>query len=150
MLFFPSLLIVAQAYAQSLVPSVSSDSRSNTCLRRTVHVYTQDSSTYIVSNLGSTSFAAGPSLCPNVSVSTVLSNRTITKALPASTVTIYQQPSGTGPTVITDSGFEDGQNSPFNTSASGPQVSAAVTQSGSGPLQPFSGNSYLYVLKTSD
>jgi hypothetical protein len=150
MLFFPSLLLVAQAYAQSLVPSISSDSRTNTCLRRSFYVYTQDSSTYVVSNLGSTSFPPGPSLCPNVSVSTVLSNRTITKALPASTVTVYQQPTGTAPTVITDAGFEDGQNSPFNTSASNPQVSAAVTQAGSGPLQPYSGNSYLYVLNAFD
>lgn len=137
MLLLRSLIFVVCASAQSLVSSASVDPRTNTCLRRTViGIYTQDSSTYVVTNLGTTSFPGGPTICPNVS--------TVTR--PGSTVTVTQQPAASGPTVITDAGFEDGQESPFNTSASSPQVSAAVVQGGSGvPLQPFDGDNFLYV-----
>jgi len=141
MLFLLSLLFAWHAYAQSLVASVSSDSRTNTCLRRSVYVYTQDSSTYVVTNIGATSFPAGPTLCPNISVSTV--NRTVTRALQASTVTITEQPTSAAPTVVADAGFEDGQESPFNTSASDPSVSAQVATGGTSPLQPYSGDSFL-------
>jgi hypothetical protein len=133
----PSLLLVALAHAQSLVPSASSDLRTNTCLRRTAAIYTTGSSTYVITDLGSTSFPTGPTLCPNVSTA------------PVSTVTVYQQPTATGPTVITDAGFENGQSSPFNTSASNPQVSAVVVQAGTAPLQPYSGNSFLQAFPAS-
>ncbi|RMZ02147.1 hypothetical protein D0860_07328 [Hortaea werneckii] len=69
------------------------------------------------------------------------------------TVTVYQQqtlqatlgPSTAQPaaTVLADSGFEAGNENPFNTSSSGAGVSAAVVQSG--PLLPFSGDSYLLI-----
>lgn len=147
MLSITVLVLVSYAFAQSLISSSEGNSRSNTCLRRSVLVYTQDSSTYVVTNLGSTSFTAAPTFCPNVSVSTSTifgSNRTVTKALPASTVTVYDQSISTpssASTVITDDGFENGDSNPFNTTASSPQVTAQVAQSG--PLQPYSGNSYL-------
>jgi hypothetical protein len=131
MSLLPSLLLIALAHVQSLVPSISSDLRTNTCLRRSAAIYTTGSSTYIITDLGSTSFPTGPTLCPNVST------------VPASTVTVYQHLTATGPTVITDAGFENGQSSPFNTSASSPQVYAEVAHAGTGPLQPYSGNSYL-------
>lgn len=147
-----SFVFVACASAQSLFSSsfTSDDPRTNTCLRRTVAVHTQGSATYVVSNLGSTSFPVTPTLCANVSISTVYGpNQTVTKALPPSTITVYQQPTTPGPIVITDSGFENGQSSPFNSSASGPQVSAQVAQAGTGqPLQHYSGHSFLCV--TSD
>ena len=126
------LLLLSLLFSQSL-PSSAIDAQSNTCLRRSVAVYTQGAATYVVTDLGSTSLHTGPTICPNVS--TVL----------ASTVTVYQQPATSGPVVVTDAGFENGQDSPFNTSASGPQVSAQVAQSGSGPLQPYSGDSFLLI-----
>lgn len=153
------LLIVASiAYTQSFAQDIASgDFRSNTCLRRSVYVYTQSSDTYVVTDLGSTSFAASPSFCPNASISTTTvyrSNETIPTALPASTITITEQaaPSLTSvapatQSAVTDNGFEQGNAAPFNSSASSPQVSAQVAQAGQGvPLRPFGGNSYLYVL----
>ncbi|OTA23929.1 hypothetical protein BTJ68_12481 [Hortaea werneckii EXF-2000] len=153
-----AFLLASLAGAQSLIPASHTDSafHTNTCLRRSVYVYTSDSSTYVVTDLGTTSLAANPTYCANASISTSTVYglaQTITTALPAPTVTVYQQqtlqatlgPSTAQPaaTVLADSGFEAGNENPFNTSSSGAGVSAAVVQSG--PLLPFSGDSYLLI-----
>ncbi|KAI7483699.1 hypothetical protein KC351_g4996 [Hortaea werneckii] len=150
--------LASLACAQSLIPASYADSafHTNTCLRRSVYVYTSESSTYVVTDFGTTSLAANPTYCANASVltSTVYGlAQTITTALPASTVTVYQQQTLSttlgsptaqpAATVLADSGFEAGNENPFNTSSSGSGVSAAVVQSG--PLLPFSGDSYLLI-----
>lgn len=149
------LLFVSYAVAQSLIPAAFDFSSvdSNSCLRRSVYVYTSESSTYVVTDFGSASLVATPTFCPNasVSISTVYgANQTITTAIPASTVTVYQQPtstpqpaastSATGVVVI-DDGFENGNQTSFNSSVSTSEVTAQVVQTG--PLQPYSGNNYL-------
>lgn len=61
--------LVCKVVAQFLVQS-SSNSGSvtpNSCLRRSVQVYTSDSSTFIVTDMGSTSFMATPTFCANIS-----------------------------------------------------------------------------------
>lgn len=194
MFLLVTLFVATVAYAQSLVPVPFSDSafHTNTCLRRSVFVYTSESATYVVTNIGTTSFAANPTYCANASVSTSYvygDNQTVTTALPASTIKIYQQqtlpattalpastitiyqqqtlpvttalPASTitvyqqqtlpaaptssavqpAETVLADAGFEDGNENPFNATSSGSGVSAAVAQSG--PLLPYSGDSYL-------
>ncbi|KAI7184454.1 hypothetical protein KC363_g7696 [Hortaea werneckii] len=150
--------LASLACAQSLIPTSYTDSafHTNTCLRRSVYVYTSESSTYVVTDFGTTSLAANPTFCANASVSTSTVYglaQTITTALPASTVTVYQQQTlptildsptaQPAATVLADSGFEAGNENPFNTSSSGSGVSAAVVQSG--PLLPFSGDSYLLI-----
>ncbi|KAI7263688.1 hypothetical protein KC345_g9045 [Hortaea werneckii] len=153
-----AFLLASLACAQSLIPASYTDSafHTNTCLRRSVYVYTSESSTYVVTDFGTTSLAANPTYCANASISTSTVYglaQTVTTALPASTVTVYQQQtlqatlgSSTvqpAATLLADSGFEAGDENPFNTSSSGSGVSAAVVQSG--PLLPFSGNSYLLI-----
>ncbi|KAI7551761.1 hypothetical protein KC331_g2343 [Hortaea werneckii] len=153
-----TLFLTSLACAQSSIPISYRDSvfTTNTCLRRSVYVYTSESSTYVVTDFGTTSLAASPTYCANASISTSTVYglaQTITTALPASTVTIYQQQtlpttlasSEAQPTatILADSGFETGNENPFNTSSSGSGVSAAVVQSG--PLLPFSGDSYLLI-----
>ncbi|KAI6914075.1 hypothetical protein KC318_g1195 [Hortaea werneckii] len=153
-----TLFLTSLACAQSSIPILYRDSvfTTNTCLRRSVYVYTSESSTYVVTDFGTTSLAASPTYCANASISTSTVYglaQTITTALPASTVTIYQQQilpttlasSEAQPTatILADSGFETGNENPFNTSSSGSGVSAAVVQSG--PLLPFSGDSYLLI-----
>ncbi|KAK5170512.1 uncharacterized protein LTR77_005100 [Saxophila tyrrhenica] len=133
-------------FAQSL----ALDPQSNTCLRRTLAVYTSASETYVVTDLGTTSFAAPPSFCPNVSVSTSTST-----VIRQNTITITEQnapaePSPTqsddGASTVADAGFEDGDANPFNTSSSGPEVTAQVAQGGQGmPLQPYAGDSFLLI-----
>ncbi|KAK3706610.1 hypothetical protein LTR37_012619 [Vermiconidia calcicola] len=127
------------------------NARSNTCLKRTVHVYTQDSSTYVVTNIGSTSLLATPSFCSNVSVSTSTvyrSNEVIRTTLPGSTVTVYQQPTpspqepGGYEPGATNNGFEEGSTD-YVSVGSSPEITAEVAQSG--PLSPYSGNSYLLI-----
>lgn len=109
--------------AQSIIPYTTS------CLKRSVYVYTSDSSTYAVTNLGQTTLGDTPAFCSNVTT------------LPASTVTVLQQvssiPASTTNSSIT---FDDG-SATYGTAASGSQVVAAVASDG--PLQPYSGNSYL-------
>ncbi|KAI6857868.1 hypothetical protein KC323_g7196 [Hortaea werneckii] len=153
-----AFLLASLACAQSLIPASYTDSafHTNTCVRRSVYVYTSESSTYVVTDFGTTSLAANPTYCANASISTSTVYglaQTVTTALPASTVTVYQQQtlqatlgSSTAQpaaTVLADSGFEAGNEKPFNTSSSGAGVSAAVVQSG--PLLPFSGDSYLLI-----
>ncbi|KAI7287662.1 hypothetical protein KC345_g455 [Hortaea werneckii] len=155
-LLIPTLHFVAFAIAQSYYPESSSLS-SNSCLRRSVLVYTSDSETYVVTDVETTEFRATQTYCPNatVSTSTVYGvNQTITTSLPASTVTIFQgptslEPAGTSsapsstPFVISGSGFEDGIGSDYNTSSSNPGATAAIVQDG--PFQPNSGSSYLLI-----
>lgn len=134
---------VQQSLAQD---SSSVDFRSNTCLRRTAAVYTSASQTYVITDLGSTSFAASPSFCSNITVSTstVYSAGTITVTEQATVPQQSAAPSASGATGIADNGFEEGSANPFNTSASAPDVAAQVAQGGQGsPFQPFAGNSYL-------
>ena len=132
------LALASHSFPQSLVEKslYSNGDQSKSCLKRSVYVYTLDSSTYVVTNLGSTNLAATPTFCLN---------QTITATEPASTVIIYQQStaSATPPsdTIVADNGFEDGNASPFNSSAPGLQVTAQVIQGG--PLRPYSGKNYL-------
>ncbi|KAI6992164.1 uracil-DNA glycosylase [Hortaea werneckii] len=116
-----------------------------------------DSETYVVTDVGSTDFRATQTYCPNatVSTSTVYGvNQTITTALPASTITIFQAPTSLAPVetpsapastpvVVASSGFEDGTGSDYNTSNSDPRATAAIVQDG--PFQPNSGSSYLLI-----
>ena len=153
-LLIPTLHFVAFAIAQSYYPE-SSNFSSNSCLRRSVLVYTSDSETYVVTDVGSADFRATQTYCPNatVSISTVYGvNQTITTALPASTITIFQAPTSLAPVetpsapastpvVVASSGFEDGTGSDYNTSSSDPGATAAIVQNG--PFQPNSGTSYL-------
>lgn len=113
-------------------------------------MYTADSSTYVVIDLGSTTLAPTPSFCANasVSISTVTNygaDQTITTAAPADTTTVYQQASSSSTSVrsnvVADNGFEDGSTNPFNASASGSGVTAQIIQAG--PLRPYSGHDYL-------
>ncbi|RMY14520.1 hypothetical protein D0868_01405 [Hortaea werneckii] len=155
-LLIPTLHFVTFAIAQSYYPE-SSNLSSNSCLRRSVLVYTSESETYVVTDVGSTDFRATQTYCPNatVSTSTVYGvNQTITTALPASTITIVQAttsppPTGTSfapsstPVVVASSGFEDGTGNDYNTSSSDPGATAAIVQDG--PFQPNSGSSYLLI-----
>ena len=108
-----------------------------------VLVYTSDSSTYFVTDAGTTTLEASLTICPNIS-QTVL---TSTVFEPTLTITVNQQtssaqqPTSTN-TVVTNNGFENGTSIPFNSSASTSSVSADVVQSG--PYQPRTGDSYLY------
>ncbi|CAK1359946.1 hypothetical protein CB0940_06066 [Cercospora beticola] len=158
MLHFVLAALLSGAQAQSLVPAygISADA-SNSCLRRSVFVYTSASSTYVVTNLGSTSLAATPSFCSNattttstvygsVSISTVTlngSDQTITTALPASTITIIQQPTDSPQLPANQTINFDADSAAYQTSASGPQVSAEVVTAG--PLQPYRGDNYLLI-----
>lgn len=142
------------AIAQSYYLEPSNPS-SNSCLRRSVLVYTSDSETYVVTDAGSTDFRATQTYCPNatVSTSTVYGvNQTITTSIPASTITVFQAPTspppaGTSfapsstPVVVASSGFEDGTENDYNTSSSDPGATAVIAQDG--PFQPNSGSSYL-------
>ncbi|KAI7633687.1 hypothetical protein KC343_g2795 [Hortaea werneckii] len=155
-LFIPTLHLVTFAIAQSYYPE-SPNLSSNSCLRRSVLVYTSDSETYVVTDVGSTDFRATQTYCPNatVSTSTVYGvNQTITTALPASTITIFQAPTSLAPVetpsapastpvVVASSGFEDGNGSDYNTSGSDTGATAAIVQDG--PFQPNSGSSYLLI-----
>ncbi|KAI7487801.1 uracil-DNA glycosylase [Hortaea werneckii] len=155
-LLIPTLHFVAFAIAQSHDPE-SSNLSSNSCLRRSVLVYTSDLETYVVTDVGSTDFRATQTYCPNATVSTSTIygvNQTITTSLPASTVTIFQAPTSLEPAgissaptptpiVISGSGFEDGTGSDYNTSSSDPGATAAIVQDG--PFQPNSGSSYLLI-----
>lgn len=130
------LLLVSSALAQSLGSG-------------SVLVYTSDSSTYLVTDIGTTTLGAGPTFCPNVSIATLTS----TIYEPTFTVTVKQQPPSTqqtsgATTVLTNNGFENGTSSPFNSSASSSSVSAEVVQSG--PYQPRTGDNYLWVASPSD
>ncbi|KAI7369175.1 uracil-DNA glycosylase [Hortaea werneckii] len=116
-----------------------------------------DSETYVVTDVGSTDFRATQSYCPNatVSTSTVYGvNQTITTALPASTITVFQAPTSLAPVdtpsaplstpyIISGSGFEDGTENGYNTSSSDPEATAVTAQDG--PFQPNSGSSYLLI-----
>ncbi|KAI7228811.1 hypothetical protein KC330_g7744 [Hortaea werneckii] len=155
-LLIPTLHFVTFAIAQSYYPE-SSNLSSNSCLRRSVLVYTSESETYVVTDVGSTDFRATQTYCPNatVSTSTVYGvNQTITTALPISTITIVQAPTSPPPTgtsfapsstpvVVASSGFEDGTGNDYNTSSSDPGATAAIVQDG--PFQPNSGSSYLLI-----
>ncbi|KAK4954242.1 hypothetical protein LTR10_007672 [Elasticomyces elasticus] len=139
-MFLRPALIIAVLGWRALAQSDSNFAdHSNTCLRRSVYVYTADSSTYVVTNLGSTTLVATPTLCANQTIATARPTTT--------TVTIYQQSSvssaPSGPTVIANNGFEEGNVNPFDSSASSPQVAAAVAQGG--PLDPYSGYDYLLI-----
>ena len=147
MFVLTSLLLVTCAVAQSTNPA-SYDFNSNSCLRRSVYVYTSESSTYVVTDFGSASLIATPTFCANASVST--STVYGTAAIPASTVTVYQQTASTSPsavssptagTVIADNGFENGNADPFDASSSSSIVTAEVVSSG--PMKPYSGDNYL-------
>ena len=154
-LLIPTLHLVTFAIAQSHYPE-SSNLSSNSCLRRNFLVYTSESETYVVTDVGSTDFRATQTHCPNATVSTSTvygANQTITTALPASTITITQAPTSlppvgtpsapsSTPAVVASSGFEDGTENDYNTSSSDPGVTAAIVQDG--PFQPNSGSSYLY------
>jgi hypothetical protein len=138
---FSCLLLVLSAYAQSIAPALPS---SNSCVKRSVIVYTSDSSTYFVTDVGTSSFPSTPTFCANASVSTVVTTQ------PASTVTVYsqatsaQQSAGSQPLVdpvITDNSFEDGAASPFNFSSSSSSITAKVAENGI--YEPHSGDSYL-------
>jgi hypothetical protein len=134
----------------SFAQFVSSDSsaaayRSNTCLPRNVGVYTSASSTYFVTDLGSTSFAPSPSFCPNVTASTsTVYSLGVSTVTERTTVVQQASPSASAPGSVADNGFEGRNSTPFNSSASAQGVDAAVEQGGQGsPFQPFAGDSYL-------
>lgn len=138
---FSCLLLVSCAFAQSIAPVLSN---SNSCVRRSVIVYTSDSSTYFVTDVGTPTFLSTPTLCANASVSTVITTQ------PASTVTVYsqvtsaRQPTGSQTPVdpvLTNNSFEDGSASPFNSSASSSSITAEVIQGG--VYEPHTGDSYL-------
>jgi hypothetical protein len=140
-LLFSCLLLVSCAFAQSVAPALPS---SNTCVKRSIIVYTSDSSTYFVTDVGTSSFPSTPTFCANASVSTVVTTQL------ASTVTVYSQAtsdqqstSSQAPVdpVIADNSFEAGAVSQFNTSSSSPNVTAGVDTSGI--YAPHSGDSYL-------
>lgn len=142
------LFFASSVLAQSFLPAHSEPGSysTNTCVKRSVLVYTSESSTYYVTDLG-TSLPTAPTFCSNASISTSTVygvNHTLTTSIPASTVTVFTQASATsiasGGDII---GFGTDTNVPFNTSASGPGVVAEVVNGTSGPLQPYTGDSYL-------
>jgi hypothetical protein len=138
---FSSLVLVSCALAQSIVPALST---SNSCVKRSIIVYTSNSSTYFLTDVGTSSIPSVPTFCANALISTVVTTQ------PASTVTIYSQAtsdqqsaSSQAPVspVIADDSFEGGSASQFNTSASSPNVTAGVDTGGI--YAPHSGHSYL-------
>ena len=155
MSLFTLLLLASCAFAQSFVPPFESSASSNSCVKRSVIVYTSDSSTYFVTDIGTSSFPSTPTFCANASVSTVTSTvsgpaQTVVATQSASTVTVYQQATsalqsaGTQPSVdpiLTNNSFENGTSSPFNSSTSTSSVWAEVVQAG--VYQPRTGDSYL-------
>ncbi|KEQ73249.1 hypothetical protein M436DRAFT_46586 [Aureobasidium namibiae CBS 147.97] len=172
-LLYICLLLVSCAFAQSIAPALSS---SNSCVKRSVIVYTSDSSTYLVTDVGTSSFPSTPTYCANASVSTVITTQqastvtiysqttltqasctntsisTIVATQPASTVTVYsqapsaQQSATPVDPVLANNSFEDVAASPFNFSASSTSITAEVAQDGI--YEPHSGDSYLYVGST--
>ncbi|KAG9746257.1 hypothetical protein KCU73_g7668, partial [Aureobasidium melanogenum] len=137
------LLLASCAFAQSVAPALPSLS---CCIKRSIIVYTSDSSTYLVTDIGTSTFPSTPTFCSNVSVSTVITTQ------PASTVTVYsqatsaQQSAGSQTSVdpvITDNSFEDGTSDPFNSSSSGSSVTSEVVQGGI--YEPHTGKSYLLI-----
>ncbi|THW06570.1 hypothetical protein D6D26_01470 [Aureobasidium pullulans] len=157
MSLFTLLLLASCAFAQSFVPAFESSTSSNSCVKRSVIVYTSDSSTYFVTDIGTSSFPSTPTFCANASVSTVTSTvsgpaQTVVATQSASTVTVYQQATsalqsaGTQPSVdpiLTNNSFENGTSSPFNSSTSTSSVWAEVVQAG--VYQPRTGDSYLLI-----
>lgn len=155
MSLFTLSLLASCAFAQSFVPPFESSTSSNSCVKRSVIVYTSDSSTYFVTDIGTSSFPSTPTFCANASVSTVTSTvsgpaQTVVATQSASTVTVYQQATsalqsaGTQPSVdpiLTNNSFENGTSSPFNSSTSTSSVWAEVVQAG--VYQPRTGDSYL-------
>lgn len=129
MLLLGFLLLVSSALAQSFGSG-------------SVLVYTSDSSTYFVTDVGTTTLGANPTFCPNASIAILTS----TVFEPTFTLTVSQKPppaqqTSSTDTVLSNNGFENGTSSPFNSSASSSTVSAEVVQSG--PYQPRTGDSYL-------
>ncbi|CAD0018345.1 unnamed protein product [Aureobasidium pullulans] len=157
MSLFTLLLLASCAFAQSFVPPFESSTSSNSCVKRSVIVYTSDSSTYFVTDIGTSSFPSTPTFCANASVSTVTFTvsgpaQTVVATQSASTVTVYQQATsalqsaGTQPSVdpiLTNNSFENGTSSPFNSSTSTSSVWAEVVQAG--VYEPRTGDSYLYI-----
>ncbi|RMY62887.1 hypothetical protein D0865_00195 [Hortaea werneckii] len=131
-LLIPTLHLVTFAIAQSYYPEPSNLS-SNSCLRRSVLVYTSDSETYVVTDAGNYHHSS----------SCLDNNETITQA-PAS-LSPVGTPSAPSSTlaVVASSGFEDGTGNNYNTSGSDTGATAAIVQDG--PFQPNSGSSYLLI-----
>ena len=121
LLFVPHIL--AQQAFVPLDPRYLDDASttSTICVKRSAFIYTSASSTYVVTDIGI--LASTPTFCVNVS-----------------TVTVYQQ-QYTAPVI---NGFEAGNANGFNTSSSSSGVTAEVVGTDTGPLQPYSGDSYLW------
>ncbi|KAH0278399.1 hypothetical protein KCU91_g2498, partial [Aureobasidium melanogenum] len=141
-MLLPLVLLASWTLAQSVAPALPSPS---SCVKRSIIVYTSDSSTYFATNVGTSSFPSTPIFCPNASVSTVVTTQ------PGSTVTVYSQATSAQQSadsqtsidpIITDNGFEDGTSSPFN-SSSGSSVTAEVVKGGR--YEPHAGNNYLLI-----
>lgn len=79
-LLFSCLLLVWCSFAQSIAPALSS---SNSCVKRSIIIYTSDSSAYLVTDVGTSGFPSTTTFCANASVSTFITTQ------PASTVTVY-------------------------------------------------------------
>lgn len=134
MWFLTVLLLVSCTVAQSFVPG-------------SVLVYTSESSTNLVTDVGTTTLQADPTFCPNISTSILTS----TVFEPTLTITLNQPTTSTSQSasiIVTNNGFENGTSIPFNTSASTSSISAEVVQGG--PYQPRTGDDYLYVFSMTD
>jgi hypothetical protein len=138
---FGSLVLASCAFAQSIAPVLST---SNSCVKRSVIVYTSNSSTYFLTDVGTSSLPSTLTFCANASISTVVTTQ------PASTVTVYsqatsdQQPASSQAPVdpiIANTSFEAGAVSQFDSSASSPNITAAVDNGSI--YAPHSGDNYL-------
>lgn len=76
------LVLASWTLAQSVAPALPS---ASSCVKRSIIVYTSDSSTYLVTDVGTSTFLSTPTFCFNASVSTVITTQ------PASTVTTKPQ-----------------------------------------------------------
>jgi hypothetical protein len=76
---FSRLMLVACTFAQSVALALPS---SNSCVKRSVIVYTSDSSTYFVIDVGTSSFPSTPTFCANASVSTVVTTQPVSSISP--------------------------------------------------------------------
>ncbi|KAI7285979.1 hypothetical protein KC345_g1464 [Hortaea werneckii] len=117
---------------------------TGTCIKRSL-LYTSGSSTYMLSEYGSTSNLAAPTqyacnatvTLPPITTTFVLGNA----SSPACS-SLSGSVSGSQP-LISDGGFESGNVIPFNTSSSSSGVNARIVQGG--PIAPAAGSNYLLI-----
>ncbi|KAI7487485.1 hypothetical protein KC351_g2626 [Hortaea werneckii] len=117
---------------------------TGTCIKRSL-LYTSGSSTYMLSEYGSTNNLAAPTqyacnatvTLPPITTTLLLGNA------PSPACSSLSGPVSGSQPLISDGGFESGNVIPFNTSSSSSGVSARIVQGG--PIAPAAGSNYLLI-----